>query len=92
VDGLIQIYPGIRRKIGDGFSDYWIVKTDSMGIFNGRIQLEEVMRKRCVIEQTTDGGLYFRLGFSYSNISGDKTEELFGVTDYWILKLTVNTI
>ncbi|MBK9047480.1 MAG: hypothetical protein IPL74_12470 [Bacteroidetes bacterium] len=39
-------------------------------------------------EQTTDGG-YILVGYSYSNISGDKTENFigsYGRSDYWIVK------
>ncbi len=38
------------------------------------------------IQQTSDGG-YILGGWSYSNISGDKTEVSQGVTDYWVVKL-----
>ncbi len=38
------------------------------------------------IIQTPDGG-YFLAGYSYSNISGDKTENTVGPPDFWILKL-----
>lgn len=38
------------------------------------------------IEQTNDGG-YILGGYSYSNISGDKTEDSRGESDYWIIKL-----
>ena len=36
--------------------------------------------------QTSDGG-YVVIGFSDSNISGDKTEDSNGFDDYWILKI-----
>src|SRR5258707_134026 len=38
------------------------------------------------VQQTSDGG-YILGGSSYSNISGDKTENCLGGYDYWILKL-----
>ncbi len=37
------------------------------------------------IVQTSDGG-YILGGYSHSNISGDKTENSNGATDYWIVK------
>lgn len=37
------------------------------------------------IQQTTDGG-YILAGHSQSNISGDKTENNIGGSDYWLLK------
>jgi hypothetical protein len=79
---------GDKTENSNGFSDYWIVKTDSMGLIQWQNTIggsnAEEMR---LIEQTTDGG-YILAGFSYSNISGDKTEDCLWVTDYWILKLT----
>lgn len=41
------------------------------------------------IHQTSDGG-YVLGGYSYSNISGDKTENSQGNRDYWILKIDAN--
>jgi len=38
------------------------------------------------IQQTTDGG-YILGGWSESYISGDKTENSFGGSDYWVVKL-----
>ncbi|QQR96354.1 MAG: hypothetical protein IPJ93_07000 [Bacteroidota bacterium] len=38
------------------------------------------------IQQTTDGG-YILGGWSESYISGDKTENSFGCSDYWVVKL-----
>ena len=44
------------------------------------------------IIQTTDGG-YLLGGYSYSNISGDKTENSNGYEDYWIVKVdSIGTI
>ena len=37
------------------------------------------------ILQTSDGG-YILGGYSYSNISGDKTQNCWGNKDYWIVK------
>lgn len=38
------------------------------------------------IQQTADGG-YVLGGSSDSNISGDKTENSYGLSDYWIVKI-----
>ena len=70
-----------------GADDYWIVKTDSLGIkqwdkgFGGTSY--DHLR---FIHQTTDGG-YILGGNSSSGISGDKTQSNWGVTDYWIVKI-----
>ncbi len=41
------------------------------------------------ISQTSDGG-YILGGWSYSNISGDKTENSQGGEDYWVIKLNAS--
>ena len=38
------------------------------------------------VQQTPDGG-YILAGFSYSDLSGDKTEALIGNSDYWVVKV-----
>jgi len=68
-------------------SDYWIVKTDSLGNmqwdkdFGGK-EADELTD----IYQTSDGGFLLG-GHSSSGISGDKTQALWGVRDYWIVKI-----
>ena len=73
-----------ENRIGSG--DYWIVKTDALGVIQwqntiGGSNTDELSS----LVQTTDGG-YILGGTSYSNISGDKTENRIGEGDYWILK------
>ncbi|CAN5523274.1 hypothetical protein BH11BAC1_BH11BAC1_06820 [soil metagenome] len=71
--------------------DYWVVKID----FDGNVQWEKTIGgsrddQLYSLQKTTDGG-YILGGFSYSNISGDKTENncdtLYHTTDYWIVKI-----
>jgi hypothetical protein len=67
--------------------DYWIVKTDSLGIIQwdkdfGGTGIESQLGN---ISQTDDGG-YLIAGTSYSNISGDKTEDNLGSEQNWIIK------
>jgi hypothetical protein len=69
-----------------GASDYWIVKTDSLGNMQwdkdfGGTDYEE----HSFMQQTADGG-YLLSGDSYSPISGDKTEANLGQEQTWILK------
>jgi hypothetical protein len=70
-----------------GGIDYWIVKTDALGIkqwdkdFGGTINQDEFGN----ISQTMDGG-YLLAGTSYSNISGDKTESNLGQEQTWVVK------
>jgi hypothetical protein len=69
--------------------DYWIVKTDSLG----NIQWQNTIGGNSQdylysVKQTTDGG-YILGGFSISDISGDKTENVVGsnlLNDYWVIK------
>ncbi|MBK9046196.1 MAG: T9SS type A sorting domain-containing protein [Bacteroidetes bacterium] len=73
-----------------GSNDYWILKIDS----NGNIEWQNTLGGSSseffsTIQQTTDGG-YIMGGYSYSNSSGDKTENNVGGDDYWIVKITDN--
>ena len=71
--------------------DYWIIKTDSLGNkqwdkrFGGNNF--DVLRTAC---QTSDSG-YILGGYSYSDVSGDKTQPNWDTTnltpDYWIVKI-----
>jgi len=70
-----------------GAQDYWVVKTDSLGnkqwdrTFGG-MDADKLFDVR----QTSDGG-YILGGSSSSYISGDKTEDVFGIDDYWVVKI-----
>jgi|GEM_PF-1538132 len=74
----------------NGNSDYWIYKTDYDGniiwsyVYGGSGQetLTSLIR-------TQDGG-FIAVGFSFSNISGDKTEDSRGSRDVWVVKLDQN--
>ncbi|MGR6088098.1 MAG: DUF7619 domain-containing protein [Arcticibacter sp.] len=73
-----------------GGYDYWIVKTDDLGNVQwdktyGGNQFDELFSVR----QSTDGGFILG-GYSESPLSGDKTEGVSGLNDYWILKLDGN--
>ncbi len=66
--------------------DYWIVKTDSLGIK----QWDKVFGGTdddflFSIQQTSDGGFILG-GRSGSGISGDKSQASWGSNDYWIVK------
>jgi hypothetical protein len=74
-----------------GLTDYWIVKLYS----DGSIEWQNTIGGNNYdilysIQQTTDGGFILG-GYSLSEISGDKTENLIGGTfygDYWVVKLS----
>ena len=70
-----------------GEYDYWVVKLD----LNGTTQWNKTVGGNNIdaggdIQQTADGGYVFG-GYSYSGISGDKTEASLGSPDTWIVKL-----
>jgi hypothetical protein len=84
-DGLPDAYG--KTEDSRGSLDYWIVKLDSKGEMNwqktfGGKYVDELKS----IHQTADKGFILG-GYSNSPISGDKTQECFGLNDYWVIKL-----
>ncbi|MBK7887442.1 MAG: T9SS type A sorting domain-containing protein [Bacteroidetes bacterium] len=70
-----------------GDFDYWIVKIDSKGNLQWQKTIGGSNEDRLYsICQTSDEG-YILGGYSDSNISGDKTENCKGLSDYWIVKV-----
>lgn len=70
-----------------GSLDYWVVKLDGDGAIEwqqtiGGVFFDELRS----IEQTIDGG-YVLGGYSNSPKSGNKTDDNFGIGDFWVLKL-----
>ncbi len=78
---------GDKTENNKGDIDYWVVKLNISGIIQWQKTIggsgREVLRS---IQQTSDGG-YIIGGDSNSNISGDKTEDSKGSSDYWVVKL-----
>ena len=82
---------GDKTQPSWGVTDYWIVKTDSIGNKQwdkrfGGTDYEELLS----LQQTSDGG-YILGGASLSGIGGDKTQPSwqwngFNTYDYWIVK------
>ncbi len=78
---------GEKNENSRGSDDYWVVKMDKPG----KMQWQRTIggsgddNLKSVI-QTSDGG-YALIGESSSNISGEKTENSRGGTDYWLVKL-----
>jgi hypothetical protein len=71
-----------------GQSDYWILKVNSLGIIEWQKTIggrdDEYLSN---IIQTSDGN-YLASGYSWSNISGEKTENNNSIyEDFWIVKL-----
>lgn len=80
---------GDKTEDSIGYSDYWIIKLNSLGIieWQNTIGGSEAENIASVI-QLSDGQ-YFVAGYSQSNISGDKTENVYVAHDYdyWVLKI-----
>ncbi|MBK9425656.1 MAG: T9SS type A sorting domain-containing protein [Bacteroidia bacterium] len=78
---------GDKSEDSLGGVDFWIVKTDSIGaiLWQNTIGGSSNDYLQTVI-QTTDGG-YLIGGWSYSNISIDKTENSLGSCDFWVIKI-----
>ncbi len=79
-----------KSENSKGLSDFWIVKLDINGnkLWDKTIGGNEVDICTSVC-QTEDGG-YLLGGESYSNVSGDKSENCRGTYDYWIVKVDSN--
>ncbi len=77
---------GDKTENSIGNFDYWIVKTDSLGNIQWQNTIGGSAGDHLLsTQQTTDGG-YILGGYSYSHVSGDKTENTNGGNDYWIVK------
>jgi hypothetical protein len=78
---------GYKTEASKGDRDYWIVKLNESGKFEwdktlGGDSLDQTQS----IVQAKDGG-YVTVGWSQSNMSGDKTENKSGRQDFWVVKL-----
>lgn len=77
---------GDKTENATGY-DYWVVKLNSTGGIEWQNTIGgSSIDYLCSLAQTTDGG-YIVGGYSYSDISGDKTQNSFGDGDYWVVKL-----
>lgn len=68
-------------------ADYWVVKTDA----NGTKQWDRTLGgtgddRMQALQQTADGSFLVG-GFSFSGVSGNKTQPNRGQHDYWVVKL-----
>jgi len=76
-----------------GGADYWVVKIDTIGNIEWQNTIGGSNEDRLTSLQQTNDGNYILAGYSWSNISGYKTEDNHGggtTVDYWIVKLTDN--
>jgi len=73
-----------------GAKDYWVVKLNSSGVVEWDRTIGGTLDENFTSLDITDDGGFIIGGSSMSNISGDKTEDNLGVSDYWVVKLDSN--
>jgi hypothetical protein len=78
---------GDKTENSLGLIDYWVLKLDSAGSIEwqntiGGSDYDFLYS----VQQTVDLGFILG-GNSFSSISGDKTEDVIGFDDYWIIKI-----
>ncbi|MEA5427362.1 T9SS type A sorting domain-containing protein [Arcicella lustrica] len=83
---------GDKTEPSKGDTDYWVVKVNANGLkiwdktFGGNST--EYFK---AIGNTNDGG-YILAGYSFSGISGEKSEVSKGNSDYWTVKIDANGV
>ncbi len=81
---------GEKTENNRGNYDYWVIKLDTDGAIIWQKTIGGTNDDNLIsVQQTTDGG-YILGGESNSDISGDKTENSRGGSDYWIVKLNID--
>ncbi len=78
---------GDKSEDTKGFQDFWIVKIDTAGnkLWDRDFGGSDIEDGFGNIFQTNDSGLMIT-GTTYSNVSGDKTENNLGVEQCWLIK------
>ena len=83
---------GVKSENSFGGSDYWVVKIDNIGniIWDKTIggNQNELIGKNTI---TMDNQLVVQ-GSSFSNVSGIKSENSQGFSDYWLVSLDTNGV
>lgn len=79
---------GDKTEDSKGIEDFWIVKLSNSGTveWDKTVGGNKTDIGQAII-QSLDGG-YVVGGYSESEISGDKSENPIGFTDYWVVKLS----
>ena len=79
---------GDKTQPSWGSDDIWVVKTDANGIKEWDRRFGGTGYEELYGLITTAGGAYVLAGMSGSDISGDKSQNNFGINyDYWIIKI-----
>ncbi len=85
-----SIISGDKTENSLNSRDYWIVMLDTLGNIVWQKTIGGISDDYLTsLMQTSDGGFLLG-GESSSNISGDKTENSLGQSDYWIVKLATD--
>jgi hypothetical protein len=83
---------GDKTSNSRGLSDYWIVLIDADANIIGQKTIGGSEKEAGTNVIEISGGGYFVAGSTFSGISGEKTEDSRGQSDYWVLKLESNSL
>jgi len=78
---------GEKTQNSRGGLDYWVVKLNSKGIIEWDKTIGGNFTDRLTCLQQTSDDQYILGGYSYSNRSGEKSEDTRGFFDYWLVKV-----
>ncbi|PSR53949.1 hypothetical protein AHMF7605_10680 [Adhaeribacter arboris] len=81
---------GYLDEVGYATADYWLIKIDAQGNKVWDKTLGGTSSDALLTSTYTRDGGYVLAGGSYSNKSGDKTQDRVGESDFWIIKLDAN--
>jgi hypothetical protein len=81
---------GNKTENSNGLYDYWVVKIDAVGTIQWQNTIGGSDEENGGYLTITNEGDYIIAGTSMSNISGDKTQNSKGLSDYWLIKLAQN--
>jgi len=79
---------GNKSENSKGDYDYWVVKLSPMGVVEWDKTIGASLNEHLYAILQIRNGDYILGGFSNSNISGDKSENSKGTSDYWVVKLS----
>lgn len=78
---------GEKTENSRGGLDYWVVKLNAKGNIEWDKTIGGDFTDRLTCLQQTSDDRYILGGYSYSNRSGEKSENIRGYFDYWLVKI-----
>jgi len=78
---------GEKTGAGRGNFDYWVIKTDALGVIEWDATYGGSDEERLNTLLEDDDGHFILAGGSRSDIGGDVTTGLLGVKDFWMIKV-----